>query len=156
MKTDKLIYFLFQVAPQGFFLLIGQPPDKANRYTVRAVELKEKAFRIDAIFEPIDANETTYFVEAQFQLDESFYGRFFSEIFLYLHQYKVRRWQGVVIYPNQAAEQKDLGAHQAVIARLEPDLIRRIYLDQLPSVEQLDTPLGFFRWSLSQTRLLQR
>lgn len=114
---------------------------------MRSIELKEKALRLDAVFEPIDPKEPTYFVEAQFQSDEGFYGRFFSEIFLYLHQYreKVRRWQGVVIYPSQAAEQKDLGAHQEVLARLEPDLIRRIYLDQLPSIEQLETPVGWFR-----------
>lgn len=88
MKTDKLVDFLFQVAPEGFFLMVGREPEDARRYLVQSVALKEKSLRLDAVFEPLVENDTTYFVKTQFQLDEGFYARFFSEIFLHLNQYQ--------------------------------------------------------------------
>lgn len=44
MKTDKLAYILLQLAPQGFFELIGRNPDDALRYEFKSVELKELRF----------------------------------------------------------------------------------------------------------------
>lgn len=84
MRTDKIIYLLFQLMPQGFFSLIGRNPDDATEYEFKSVELKETAFRLDGVFVPKNEGDPTYFVEAQFQTDEHFYARFFcGSIFVF-------------------------------------------------------------------------
>lgn len=84
MKTDKLAYILLQLAPQGFFELIGRNPDDALRYEFKSVELKETAFRLDGVFIPKSDDDITYFVEVQFQLENnSMHGssrKFFSTL----------------------------------------------------------------------------
>ncbi|MFN3561344.1 MAG: DUF2887 domain-containing protein, partial [Chloroherpetonaceae bacterium] len=37
MHTDKLIYLLLQLVPQGFFTLIGRDPNDASRYDFKSV-----------------------------------------------------------------------------------------------------------------------
>ncbi|MGQ9806884.1 MAG: Rpn family recombination-promoting nuclease/putative transposase, partial [Chlorobiales bacterium] len=128
MRTDKLIYLLLQLLPQGFFALIGRNPDDALRYQFKSVELKETAFRIDGVFVP-HSDDLTYFVEAQFQPDEQFYARFFAEIFLYLKQYPTAKWQAVVIYPSRSVEQKQLAPYSEFLALA---CVKRVYLDELP------------------------
>ncbi|MFQ3607195.1 MAG: Rpn family recombination-promoting nuclease/putative transposase [Chloroherpetonaceae bacterium] len=137
MHTDKLIYLILQHFPQGFFALIGRTPDDALHYTFKSVELKEVAFRIDGLFIP-DSDDTTYFVEAQFQRDEQFYARFFAEIFLYLKQYPTRQWNAVVIYSSRSAEQKDLEGYRDLLALKQ---VKRIYLDELPPMESVAVSL---------------
>ncbi|MFQ3597202.1 MAG: Rpn family recombination-promoting nuclease/putative transposase [Chloroherpetonaceae bacterium] len=127
MRTDKLIYLLLQLLPQGFFSLIGRNPDDALRYQFKSVELKETAFRIDGVFVP-NSDDVTYFVEAQFQPDEQFYARFFAEIFLYLKQYPTAKWQAVVIYPSRSVEQKAIEPYADLLALKR---VKRIYLDEL-------------------------
>lgn len=142
MKTDKLVYLLFQKAPQGFFTLVGRSAEDAAKYEFKSIEIKETAFRLDDVFTSIDANEPTYFVEAQFQLDDEFYGRFFAEIFLYLKQYRVSQWHAVVIFPSRSTEQTEFGAYQGL---LDTGLIRRIYLDELPEMPQAEAAIGLFK-----------
>ncbi|MFQ3598480.1 MAG: Rpn family recombination-promoting nuclease/putative transposase [Chloroherpetonaceae bacterium] len=129
MRTDKLIYLLLQLLPQGFFRLIGRNPDDASRYQFKSVELKETAFRIDGVFIPNSPDDITYFVEAQFQPDEHFYARFFAEIFLYLKQYPTAKWTAIVIYPSRSAEQKEIEPYAELLALKR---VKRIYLDELP------------------------
>ncbi|MFN3346060.1 MAG: Rpn family recombination-promoting nuclease/putative transposase [Chloroherpetonaceae bacterium] len=138
MHTDKLVYLLLQLAPQGFFSLIGRNPDDASRYQFQSVELKETAFRIDGVFIPTSADDVTYFVEAQFQTDEQFYARFFAEIFLYLKQYPTAKWQAVVMYPSRSIEQKQIDAYSDL---LELNRIKRVYLDELPDSEAIAVEL---------------
>ena len=73
----------------AIFFWIDLPPSEANAYDFASVELKQTAFRIYGVFLPTNNQEKIpiYFVEVQFQRDEDFYSRFFSEIFLYLHLY---------------------------------------------------------------------
>ncbi len=137
MRTDKLLYLLLQLAPQGFFTLIGRNPDDASRYQFKSVELKETAFRIDGVFVP-NTDDITYFVEAQFQADEQFYARFFAEIFLYLKQYPTEKWQAAVIYPSRSIEQKAIEPYADL---LELQRIKRIYLDELPESEAIAVEL---------------
>ncbi|MCS6988803.1 MAG: Rpn family recombination-promoting nuclease/putative transposase [Chloroherpetonaceae bacterium] len=129
MKTDKLVYLLFKRLPQGFFALIGRNPNDAERYLFKSVEIKETAFRLDAVFLPKDDDET-YFVEAQFQPDDAFYARFFAEIFLFLRQYPTKKWRAVVIYPTKAIESRESDAYSVL---LESAQVRRVYLDELPA-----------------------
>ena len=133
MHTDKLIYLLLQLLPQGFFSLIGRNPDDASRYDFKSVELKETAFRIDGVFIPKHDDDDTYFVETQFQLDEHFYARFFAEIFLYLKQYRVEQWRAVVIYPSRSVEPKRVKAYDEL---LESKRVVRVYLDELAESEE--------------------
>ncbi len=129
MRTDKLVYLLLQLAPQGFFSLIGRNPDDASRYEFKSVELKETSFRIDGVFVPKNPNDEVYFVEAQFQQDEQFYARFFAEIFLYLKQYPTAKWQAIAMYPSRSAEQKQIEPYADLLALKS---VKRVYLDELP------------------------
>ena len=100
MKTDSIFYRLFQTFPESFFDLLNLPPETVNHYQFSSLEVKQLAFRLDGVFLPDNLNEPIYFVEVQFQKDERFYSRFFSEIFLYFHQSESNNnWQGVIIYP---------------------------------------------------------
>lgn len=96
VKTDTLSYYLFQEFPRIFFELIGQSATLANDYKFASIELKQVAFRLDGLFLPTQdkPNLPIYFVEVQFQPDETFYYRLFAEIFLYLYQFKaVNDWR---------------------------------------------------------------
>ena len=80
---NAVFYSLFQAFPSIFFAIVGDTSVNVNAYEFVSVEIKDTAFRIDGVFVPTD--ETTeqplYFVEVQFQLDSTFYRRFFAEIF---------------------------------------------------------------------------
>ncbi len=52
MKTDTIFYLIFQQFPQLFFELIGLSGINTEAYNFASVELKQKAFRIDAVYEP--------------------------------------------------------------------------------------------------------
>ena len=131
MHTDSLFYRLFQTAPELFFELIGQPPEVAQGYTFRSVELKQTAFRVDGVFLPTPKTEPAkvYFLEVQFQKDQFLYRRLFAEICLFLRQNpNIMDWRAVVIYPERSVEPSDLRPYQTWLALPE---IHRIYLDEL-------------------------
>ena len=88
MKTDSLFYRLFQRMPGLALELAGLDYD-AEGYVFRSEEIKQTAFRLDGILVPPanDPSRPYVFAEVQFQPDDGFYARFFSEIFLYLRQY---------------------------------------------------------------------
>ncbi len=131
MKTDSLFYKIFQEFPQFFFELCGLPSTTANLYTFTSVEVKQLAFRLDGLFLPSSPNSelTLYVTEVQFQPDENLYYRLFSELFLYLKQYKPPHpWQVIVIYPNRNIERENPlhFANQLLIPE-----VKRIYLNEL-------------------------
>ncbi len=141
MKTDNLFYHIFNDLPEAFFALIGQPESEAKHYKCQSVELKQTSFRIDATFQPKDKTRPTYFVEAQFQHDKKFYRRFFAETYLYLHQYEVRDWRGVVIFPSKKIEPPFKNYEEL----MESGRVQRIYLNKLPKTQQLFPKLEIFR-----------
>jgi predicted transposase/invertase (TIGR01784 family) len=126
MKTDAIFYQLFQTLPDLFFELAGI--EYSESYQFQTVELKQTAFRLDGIFVPKDVDLPLIFVEVQFQKDATFYGRFFSEIMLYLYQQQPKQmaWQAVAIFPNRTIDNSCLTHYK----RLVPDL-QRIYLDEI-------------------------
>lgn len=142
MRSDKLAYLWLQEVPEGFFALIGRDKAEAQRYDFKSVELKETAFRIDGVFVPRQASDTTYFVEMQFQPDEQFYARFFAEVFLYLKQFQVKRWRAVSVFPSRSVESKNYEAYRPL---LDSDFVLRVYLDELPGIEALDETIGLFK-----------
>ncbi|MFN3345760.1 MAG: Rpn family recombination-promoting nuclease/putative transposase, partial [Chloroherpetonaceae bacterium] len=142
MKTDKLVYLLLQFAPESFFSLIGRAESEAEDYEFKSIELKETSFRLDGVFTPRNKTDITYFVEAQFQLDEDFYARFFAEIFLYLKQYRAKKWRAVAIYPSRSVEQRSFDGYAEL---LETGLVFRVYLDELPSLDTVSKNVGLFK-----------
>lgn len=146
MKTDSLFYRIFQTLPEIFFTLT-KFEYSALDYEFQAIEIKQTAFRLDGVFKPITDNPNlpTIFVEVQFQPDDKFYSRFFSEIFLYLHQYpQINPCKAVVIYPERKTESDTLQRYADLINIAN---INRIYLQE--SVNQADT-----NWHLKLLELI--
>ena len=131
MKTDNLFYHIFLNYPQIFFELIEKPKTNINDYEFTSREIKQLSFRLDGLFLPKDnkSNQTFYLVEVQFQSDEKFYYRLFSEFLLFLRQYEPPfPWKIIVIYPSRKIEVKaDL--HFKSFLALEE--VQIIYLDEL-------------------------
>ena len=84
---------------------------------------------------PDEPNLPIYFVEVQFQKDETFYYRLFAEIFLYLYQYKtINNWQAIVVYPRRSIESEPPLPYQFILGG---DRVKRIYLDKLGQNQSL-------------------
>ena len=135
MKTDSIFYRMFLDFPDSFFELIGRPDAIVSNYRFTSQEVKQLAFRLDGLFLPLDNLENLpfYLVEVQFQKDEDLYYRLFSELFLYLRQYKpLSPWQIVVIYPSREIEREH---PQQFADFLSLARVKRIYLDELPNDE---------------------
>ena len=127
MKTDSLIYRLFQKWPELGLELAGLDTSAVG-YTLRAEEVKQTAFRLDGVLVPPKdpPNQPPVFIEAQFQPDPNFYARWFSEMFLYLYRHPPRRaWRAVVIFPNRLTEGKVEAAYET---QLMNPWVKRIYL----------------------------
>ncbi len=106
MKTDSLFYRLFQRNPKIALELLGLDY-RGESYRFGSEEIKQTGFRLDGIFTPIDeqAKQPLIFAEVQYQPDEDFYARFFTEITLYLRLHKtVSAWIALVIYPTRGIE----------------------------------------------------
>jgi predicted transposase/invertase (TIGR01784 family) len=129
MKTDKIFYSLFQAFPELIFQLMGRDPEVAQDYQFTSIEVKELSFRLDGVFLPDESHPDypIYFAEVQFQKDSEFYWRFFTEIILYLNQYKpIRQWQAVVLWGRNSLEDDLPLAYE-----LFRPFLKTVYLDQL-------------------------
>ena len=131
MKTDTLFYRLFQVCPALALEAAGIVVADPQGYQFRAEEVKETAFRLDGLLVPPSATPEAplVFLEAQMQDQPEFYGRFWSELFLYLYRRAIRdqQWQAIVIFPDRATEHWD--ARYAPLFGLP--IVHRVYLEDL-------------------------
>lgn len=128
MKTDSLFYRLFQEWPKLALELL-ELPYSGDSYRFVSEEIKQTGFRIDGLFKPTGSNpeQPLIFVEVQYQPDNDFYGRFFTEITLYLYRQKPAKcWLALVIYPNRTTE-------KAACVEFKPFMslpqLQRIYLE---------------------------
>jgi predicted transposase/invertase (TIGR01784 family) len=141
MRRDSIFFRLFQQSPTLLFELLEQPPENAARYRFDAVAVKETKFEIDGVFLPPEGEPPgpIFFVEAQFQRDETLYERLWSESSRYFYQNRPRfsDWQAVVIYPTRKMEQRDLHPHRSL---LTGEQVHRVYLKELGDIQTL--PLG--------------
>jgi predicted transposase/invertase (TIGR01784 family) len=159
MKTDSIFYRLFQTFPSAFFELINLQASEANAYNFASVELKQTAFRIDGVFLPVAkiSNHPIYFVEVQFQKDNEFYARLFSEIFLYLRLYApTTDWRAVVIFPRRSLEQTQVQPYRVL---LQSQLVTQLYLNELEEVTEHSLGVGIMKLVVvnkKQTPLLAR
>lgn len=152
MKTDSIFYRLFQEFPQIFFELIERSPDEASHYQFTSCEVKQLAFRMDGLFLPTidECDRPFYLVEVQFQPDETFYYRLFSELFLYLKQYRLSNpWQVVVIYPSRSTERLETLHFSELIAS---ERVQRIYLDELKETESNSLGMGVVKLIVEDER----
>jgi predicted transposase YdaD len=104
--------------------------------------VKEAAFRLDGVLVPeADLDAPLVFTEVQFQRDPEFYGRWLSEICLYLYRRQVQRpWRAVVLFPAAAA---DPGPGPAFAQLVVPPLVSRYYLVPiLAAAKASGKPLG--------------
>ncbi len=136
MRTDTIFYQLFQTFNTLLFELIGEPIENASKYKFQSVEVKEKAFRFDGIFCPIDNSQfelkPIYFVEVQCQVKPDFYWDLMSEIGMYLRQYKPQNdWKAIAIFSKRIYDPNML-IHYAEF--FESGRIISIYLDELGDV----------------------
>jgi len=138
MKRDSIFYKLFQQSPNLLFELLPNPPKNSKNYRFDSVAVKEPKFEIDGVFLPPDGQKSgiVYFVEVQFQKDETLYERMFAESFLYFYRNseKFSNLQFVVIYPSRSVEQTNTLAFQEL---LNTQKVQRIYLNELGDIRQL-------------------
>lgn len=152
MRRDSIFYQLFQQFPSCLFDLLPTAPPQALSYRFESITVKETAFQLDGVFLPPENSESgmVYFCEVQFQRDDQFYERFFSEIFIYLYRFRqtFSNWQAVVIYPNQQAEQRNYSPYEAL---LNSPQIHRVYLDELQPGPATSLPIQLIQLTVTQT-----
>ena len=144
MKTDTLFYRLFKRKPQVALELLGLEY-QSESYRFCSEEIKQTAFRLDGIFTPLgdDTEQPLIFVEVQYQPDDDFYDRFFSEITLYLRLNKsAHPWLALVLYPSRSAETE---ASIAFSPFTKMPQLRRVYLDDYRDCQGLSATLELIR-----------
>jgi predicted transposase/invertase (TIGR01784 family) len=122
----------------------------AENYQFQSIEIKELSFRIDGLFLPHEQNlqNPIYFVEVQFQKDQDFYWRFFTENILYLNQYKPNhQWQAVVLWGKRSYESELPLAYQIFAPLLQP-----IYLDEIEQSSDYSLGLGIIQFIVSSAK----
>ncbi len=143
MKTDKLFYRIFLSQPSLIAELLSDIPEDCQ-FEYSAPVVKEKEVRLDGLLTPVSDNPDLpiIFLEAQMQRDQEFYGRYFSGLFLYLHQYKITRlWRGLLILRDRS---QDLGSERTYQTLLD-NQVQRLYLDDLLTQENLSPNLAILR-----------
>ena len=128
MKTDNLFYRLLQTWPQLVLSLVDLA-EQASAYEFISEEVKQTAFSIDGVYKPKQPQTELplIFIEVQFQPDNDFYARFFTEIMIYLYQHKSEQhWLALVIYPKRSTEKLPSLAFDHV---LNLPQLKRIYLE---------------------------
>lgn len=147
MRTDSLFYLIFQTQPSILFELLGDADPRASTYSFASQEVKQTSFRIDGIFvPPIHAADLPiFFVEIQGYKDTKkvLYSSFFSQIFLYLHDYQpVNDWRGILIFTKRSL---DPGLPRQYQDFADSQRFQRIYLDRLSQNSELSIGLSLLQ-----------
>ncbi len=113
------------------FELAEWPAPAGAVYTLRAEEVKQTRFRLDGLLLPPPdlPHLPGIFVETQFQLDNDFYRRWFTQIFLFLYRQQWQgAWRAVVIFPSRKVDPQPPLAYQPL---LDSPWVKRVYLEDL-------------------------
>jgi len=136
VKTDNIFYELFQANPNVLFELIGAvPPTQTGLYTFISQEVKQTRFQIDGLLLPHHRRPDLpiYFIEVlgyKQKPGESFYHNFFSEINLYLNDYRPPNdWRGVLLFTEHRF---DPGIPTHFTEYATSSRLQRLYLDRMP------------------------
>jgi predicted transposase/invertase (TIGR01784 family) len=128
LKTDSIFYRIFQTDPGILFELLGRSSELAQNYEFSSVEIKQIAFRIDGVLlpKPDSPDQTVWFIEVQFQEDQTFYNRLFGELYLYLRLHpNTENYQAVILFRDRNIEPDNQYLYRA---NLNSDQVHRIYL----------------------------
>jgi predicted transposase/invertase (TIGR01784 family) len=151
LKTDSIFYRIFQTDPGILFELLGQTPELAQNHEFSSVEIKQVAFRIDGVLlpKPDSPDQTVWFIEVQFQEDQSFYNRLFGELYLYLRLHPdTEDYRAVVLFRDRNIEPDNQYLYRA---NLNSDQVHRIYLSDLNSVSTESLGIGLMQLILANT-----
>jgi predicted transposase/invertase (TIGR01784 family) len=143
MKTDKLFYRIFLTQPSLISELIPEIP-LCCQFDYTAPVVKEKELRLDGLLTPLENNDDLplIFLEAQMQKDTEFYSRYFGGLFVYIHQYKIKRnWRGLLILNNR---NQDLGS-EIPYEDLLNYRVQRLFLSDLLTEENLTPNLALLK-----------
>lgn len=143
MKTDKLFYRIFLNQPSLISELIPEIP-LCCQFDYSAPVVKEKELRLDGLLTPLENNDDLplIFLEAQMQKDSDFYSRYFGGLFVYIHQYKIKRnWRGLLILNNRNL---DLGS-EIPYEDLLNYRVQRLFLSDLLTEENLTPNLALLK-----------
>jgi predicted transposase/invertase (TIGR01784 family) len=151
LKTDSIFYRIFQTDPGILFELLGQTPELAQNHEFSSVEIKQVAFRIDGVLlpKPDSPDQTVWFIEVQFQEDQTFYNRLFGELYLYLRLHPdTEDYRAVVLFRDRNIEPDNQYLYRA---NLNSDQVHRIYLSDLNSVSTESLGIGLMQLILANT-----
>ena len=151
MKTDSIFYEIFQNEPTIICELLGNTDPRTSAYGFGSQEIKETSFRLDGILIPPTRmpDLSIIFVEVQGYSDQTgtLYSSFFSEIFLYLHDYQpVNDWESVLIFTKRSL---DPGLSKQYSDFADSRHFRRIYLDELGDDKDLSIGLSLLKLVVS-------
>ena len=135
MKTDKWFYELFLSQP-GMLAELMPGIEENWEFVYNVPVVKEKEFRLDGVFTPVSNNPMIpmVFAEAQMQSDSGFYGRYFSQLFVYINQYTVKQdWRGLLILRDRS---QGLG-WEVPYAELLERRVTQLYLSDLRDQQEL-------------------
>lgn len=108
------------------------------------------ARRFDGIFLPEseEADKLIYFVEVQFQPKEDFYWRLFTEIFVYLGQYKPQNdWLAVAVFAKRNLDPGLPIPYQVLLPKL-----KLVYLSELSKPSDPSLGLGIVQLALGSSQ----
>ncbi|MEL6492571.1 MAG: Rpn family recombination-promoting nuclease/putative transposase [Cyanobacteria bacterium J06621_3] len=147
MKTDSIFYEIFQNEPTIICELLGKTDPRTSAYEFGSQEVKETSFRLDGILVPPVRmpDLPIIFVEVQGYSDAkgTLYSSFFSEIFLYLHDYQpANDWESVLIFTKRSL---DPGLPKQYDDFAESTRFRRIYLDELDDAAELSIGVSLLK-----------
>jgi predicted transposase YdaD len=127
MKTDKLIYSIFQESPETALALLGYDEALFQHYAFQSIEVKEISYRIDGVLLPDSTDLPVIILEVQFQTDEFIYERILSETLIF--RAKNRQFpqtQMVVMFASRNLD-KGAGMFSPLVTS---GAIRPIYLNE--------------------------
>jgi predicted transposase YdaD len=135
VEFSKWFYELFLSQP-GMLAELMPGIEENWEFVYNAPVVKEKEFRLDGVFTPVSNNPMIpmVFAEAQMQSDAGFYGRYFSQLFVYINQYTVKQdWRGLLILRDR---NQGLGWEVPYTELLERR-VTQLYLSDLREQQEL-------------------
>ncbi|MGQ9805971.1 MAG: DUF2887 domain-containing protein, partial [Chlorobiales bacterium] len=132
MKTDKLIYSIFQESPETALALLGYDAALWQHYAFQSIEVKEKSYRIDGVLLPDAPDLPVIILEVQFQVDDFIYERILSETLIFRAQNRqFPKTEMVILFASRKID-KGAGMFEPLVAS---GAIRPIYLSEALSEE---------------------
>jgi predicted transposase YdaD len=151
MKTDKLFYEFFQLAPYALFELLGIQPGCPYRFVSQVVKASER--RMDGLLEPIVPGFPHYFLEIQGYLDHVIYWRSIAQMGLFHEKQPLLgggQWKVIILFLDRAFD-PGLETLGSLYHGEMPWLVRAYLPELLAQVERPSPVLHVLRPLLAQS-----